>query len=71
MSKRKTKQGLPPVEDETNSPLPTLESREGMSFADEIALCRETQDNPLTADDLEPLSCKSRSERRKRTITSE
>jgi len=52
MSKRKTKQGLPPVEDETNSPLPTLESREGMSFADEIALCRETQDNPLNGDDL-------------------
>jgi hypothetical protein len=52
MSKRKNKEGLPPLEDETNSPLPTLESREGMSIEDEIALCRETQDNPLTADDL-------------------
>jgi len=52
MSKRKTKQGLPSLEDETQSPLPTLESKEGMTFMDEIALCRETQDNPLTSDDL-------------------
>ena len=52
MSKKKIKDGLPPLEDETKSPLPIVEPREEMSIEDEIALCRETQDNPLTADDL-------------------
>ena len=50
MSKRKA--GPPSVEPETKSPLPVAQPREEINLDDEIARIRETQDNPLLADDL-------------------
>jgi hypothetical protein len=52
MKNRRSKTGLPPLGDETQTPLVALEPQGGFSIEDEIARCRETQDNPLTADDL-------------------